>query len=821
LEPEERVIRQTVTDMMAGHTSILPPKLIEDVVKSVVESITTDPECRNRQELIAKTMVEIRWQIANEVIDKYGEDRFGKDGSQKMVIPQDEKDGIRTDIAANTKLKTEHDVIAATENLVSKQFLAENKKWLRPAEKVIVLPEIRIAPESPRIAIPLQLRTIEIATKDRKVMEVEAYLTKQEVDAVTGPDRSNAAHDVLSDILDEHRYSAVRENGKELLGYKKMAAALAKSIEKERYVSIVIPSIQSRIPEARVASSKTPLQRTTIKLTAMNGANIELVADLIPQEVETVKRLSSVSDLSYGDKHFGEVYYLLFDIMRQGRCLSAKENGKPVEMTGAAKADYTGKEYKRLVAKPMAPERESEPAPAEMVASSKTSLQRTSLELIAKDGTKIELDVKLTDREIKAINQPDPFGRLYNILYNLMEEGRCLAARENGKPIRDINSALARYIDKDYAELSASMPSETGPEVAPLPPSERIAKNTTMAMAFSIGNYTTLRMKGGQVDINTFILSYEPTEEELARYGRNPKAFRDDLERTFGKEKDRQAFLSSHRDISIRVPAEGLQGSELAERYPDGITLSSRNKDGYNLIRNGIFGSTFDAYGASYASGFTIDKAVTLPTTEVKSEDLGSYFDIRRRAPDDMSKGGFRIGITSERTAPVAIDFTSDGRRISVFGVLMESEAKAVEGIAGGKDTGQMEDILSALEKNHRILRIYQEGKERKDIKSAIVGDYIASGIDSVERIRKSYNIQFEVHGSPITMTAFASDAEARRIDEAIRSEDPERFYALLQKLARSGSVTMMVEGGNVKLDIEAALKRYEDGIRALDISQV
>ena len=553
-----------------------------------------------------------------------------------------------------------------------------------------------------------------------------------------------------------------------------------------RQITIEPVLVMGSLTPTKVAQEKKE-ETVMVSLLARDGTEIEIEATLTPQEAKMLQH-----------DPVAQAKPLLFSMRAEPRPMRIRENGRPVRDNDKALARYLEKEY-MIVARGGARE----------------ELMRLTFVLRAAGGGNVEIDASLTAAEAETLRRASESGNLkpiFSVLYDLYDQNRVAEVRENGRKVKLNDKEFGRYVSQDYTGIAVNEERNMGSAVAEAEPSERLKKKTAVAMVFEVGNYAEIEAplsgRGANrfVKANRFVMTFEPTDDELAEFRHGAPAFREALARRFRDAEQRQAFLGEHPETHVFVPPEGIMTATGRRDYPRGIALTS--EDAGNFIRDGLFGPTFDAFGYHYASGFRIVQGARLASLDTKPRDIMDAMPsliVPQKPEDDLPrKADWKVTITSEKRSTQAVEFTvSDQRTVTAVMTITPSEQKRLEEAARSQSDDLLR-LLGELEKSKRILRLSEGMTRRRDIDSAIA-EYAVIGLRSVGEVKKPYEAAIEADGQVYTVNAVMTPEEAGRLRDARSMAE---MQPILYWWQHTGAVSSIKIGDDYQ-DPDAVLRHF------------
>ena len=251
-------------------------------------------------------------------------------------------------------------------------------------------------------------------------------------------------------------------------------------------------------------------------------------------------------------------------------------------------------------------------------------------------GKKVRAYIRLTKAEVVRINRIISEGDtklIYGIFYEKL--GRVARLTENGKDAKDPDLALGLYLEGNIKV--------TGVSLAPRKeePADRIKKRTSIAVAIRLNNFDEVNLgmdsRGKTFKYNAFVLSFEPTADEISGYNEDPEGFGQYILATLQDSEQRAEFLRKHKGkLTIYIPSEAIMGPDDVKMiYGQGIEISGNTKERDRSIRVGIAGKSLDAQGFRHPNGFRISGFSTVAPGASSTERMRQMEAAfrRRRTP--------------------------------------------------------------------------------------------------------------------------------------------------------------------------------------------
>lgn len=723
-------VARKAAESMLSRESVLPAARVDDILGKV------SSEVKGEGAIAEKVQQEIRGLIADETIHKYSLEH-----NKALYTTGQDREKIRDEIAVDSTLKTEGEIIQATR----RQMVASE-----------TIERFQLG-----YTRNLQMTSDEKREVRDRISADPTYQTEKDV--------ANAAQQA----------AAEKFLPKQELALWRMTHPKAVYIEPMKVVGVFKPAKASGAPEKR--------QAITLELETKDGGKIQLETSLSTKE-----------QFALGSENgFSEVKEILGKVASENRPMKVTENGKEVKAPVKTLEAYAERDFASILMMP---------------SESAGQLERMTFTLKGRKGERIEVDASLTASEAELLRlaaERNDMAPVLQILNNIYAEDRIAEMRENGKRVKMNPKQFTKYLSQEYEQVALNK--ELGTEPRVVEPSESLERKTAIAMVFQLGASTMVEAEGGPVKANRFVLTFEPTNEELAEFQGGASAFREQLARTFRDEKARMAFLDEHKqDASVYIPTEGLMTVSARQKHPDGVMLSAAEQANY--IKHGVFGTTFDSFGPGYANGFEILQGARLAMLDVKPKELTDAMSIlqeHHEPENDIPKSSFRLDITSEKRVDAGIEFmTGDHKVVTVEAVLSESQWAKVEEAARRKSK-ELLDLLEQAQRDNNLLRIAENGTQlqRKDFEGALE-EYGKEGVSSSVGMKRPYEIQLESEGKTYSIRAMLSDDEQKRVEAAIHSGEPGEMQATFFWWRQTGAVSHIKVGEEYQ-DIDATIKHY------------
>ena len=267
--------------------------------------------------------------------------------------------------------------------------------------------------------------------------------------------------------------------------------------------------------------------------------------------------------------------------------------------------------------------------------------KRYSIDFVSK-GRRIKLYTNLTDKEVVAINRIIREGKtdeIYYLLYGRM--GKVRKVVEDGAVLADPNAGLNEYMEDGISKVKG-INIDRGPAAV-----ERMKRRTVIALAIRLNNY-------GEVNLGTehgdekfryrgFVLTFQPTADELGEYNDDPLAFRKMIIETMDDRKRRAAFLEKHEGkLSVYIPSESIKASKaFREKFSEGIEYIGDSASKDEVIRTAMMGDVLTAMGINFPSGFRVTGVAGVEvggTSTQRIEEIRTAFIKKRRREIRISR---------------------------------------------------------------------------------------------------------------------------------------------------------------------------------------